>query len=70
MQRNSQLQDRARIETVNDVDLGLRAPQLYGDGDTSFMPFSSDTRMLSEELRTVHGKRVDAHARIDVESRK
>jgi len=55
---------------VNDVDLGLRAPQSYGDGDTSFMPFPSDMRMLSEELRTVHGKRVDAHARIDVESRK
>jgi hypothetical protein len=70
MQRNSRHQDGARIATVNDVDLGLRAPQLYGDGDTSFMPFPSDMRMLSEELRTVHGKRVDAHSRIDVESRK
>lgn len=70
MRRNSQLQDRARIETVNEVDLGLRAPQLHGDGDTTFMPLSYDTRTLSEEIRTLHEKRVDAKAKTNMESRK
>jgi hypothetical protein len=50
--------------------LGLRVAQLYGDGDTSFMSSPSDKRMLSEELRTLHEKRVDAKAKINIESRK
>jgi hypothetical protein len=37
MQRNSQRQNDPRIEPVNEIDLGLRIPQLHGDGDTSFM---------------------------------
>jgi len=70
MQRNSQRQNDPRIETVNEIDLGLRTPQLHGDGDTSFMSSSSETRMLSEQLRTLDEKRVHAKAKINMESQK
>ena len=70
MQRNSQRQNDPRIETVNEIDLGLRTPQLHGDGDTSFMSSSSDTRMVSEQLRTLDEKRVHVKAKINMESQK
>jgi hypothetical protein len=38
------------IETVNDVDLRLRVPQLHGHGDPNYKPVLSGTWMLSEGL--------------------
>jgi hypothetical protein len=70
MKRNSRHQDGARIETVNDVDLGLRAPQLHGDGDTQFYAVPERHANAVEKLRTLHEKRVDAKAKINMEPRK
>jgi len=38
-------------------------------GDTNFMPILSGTRMLSEALRALYDKLIDAQAKIDTESR-
>jgi ATP adenylyltransferase len=40
------------------------------NGDTSFMPILSGTRMLSEGLRTVYEKLIDAQRKIEKESGK
>jgi hypothetical protein len=56
-ERNSHLHARARIKTVNDVDLRLRVPRLRGHGDTNSMPVLGGTQMLSKGLRTSMKKR-------------
>jgi len=38
-------------------------------GDTNFMPILSGTRMLSEALRALYDKLIDAQSKIDMESR-
>jgi ATP adenylyltransferase len=38
-------------------------------GDTNFMPILSGTRMLSEALRALYDKLIDAQLKIDTESR-
>ncbi len=39
-------------------------------GDTNFMPILSGTRMLSEGLRALYDKLLDAQSKIDMESRR
>jgi ATP adenylyltransferase len=40
------------------------------NGDTNFMPILSGTRTLSEGLRTLYDKLIDAQSKIDTESRR
>jgi ATP adenylyltransferase len=40
------------------------------NGDTNFMPILSGTRTLSEGLRTLYDKLIDAQSKIDAESRR
>jgi ATP adenylyltransferase len=40
------------------------------NGDTNFMPIISGTRTLSEGLRTLYDKLIDAQSKIDTESRR
>jgi hypothetical protein len=56
-ERNSHLDVRAHSETVNDVDLRLRAPRLHVQGDINLMPVLGGTQMLSKGLRTSMKKR-------------
>jgi hypothetical protein len=49
--------DRVHIETVNEVDLRLRAPGLHDHGDTDVMPVLG-AQMFLKELRT-SGKQID-----------
>jgi ATP adenylyltransferase len=39
-------------------------------GDTNFMPILSGTRMLSEGLRALYDKLIDAQSKFDQESRR
>ena len=39
-------------------------------GDTNFMPILSGTRMLSEGLRSLYGKLIDAQSKMDMEFRR
>jgi ATP adenylyltransferase len=39
------------------------------NGDTNFMPILTGTRMLSEGLRTLYDKLIEAQARIETEKR-
>src|SRR6266705_644617 len=39
-------------------------------GDTNFMPILSGTRMLSEGLRTLYARLIDAQSKMDMESRR
>ena len=50
--------------------LRLRAPQLHGDGDTQFYAVPERHANAVEKLRTLHEKRVDAKAKINMEPRK
>jgi ATP adenylyltransferase len=40
------------------------------NGDTNFMPILSGTRMLSEGLRALYDKLIDAQSKIDTQSRR
>jgi ATP adenylyltransferase len=40
------------------------------NGDTNFMPILSGTRTLSEGLRTLYDKLIDAQSKMDTESRR
>lgn len=67
MQRNSRHQHGARIKTVNAVDLGLRASQLYGDGDSKFYVVPMRRRNGVGRINYLGEERVGGKAKINME---